>query len=420
MSRLAALLLLIAGCPVPRAAADDWLEFRGPGGAGQYRGKPLPTEWGPTTNVTWKVQVPGKGWSSPIHVAGKLILTTAVPVSEGEAPDYSLRAVAFDARTGTLLWDTEVLHEHGATAPPPHKKNSHASPTPVSDGKTVVVHFGHMGTAAVDLDGRVLWKTQELQYHPMHGNGGSPILVDDTVVFCCDGRDVAFVVALDKATGKVRWKTPRNTPAKMTFSFSTCQLVERDGKRVIVSPASDYAMGYDPATGREVWRVKYPQPGWSLICRPVEAAGRVWFPTGYTTPHLLAVDPFAVGTVQPAVVWKEKFYAPNTPTPLAVGDELYLIADMGFITCIDARTGKTHYSERLPGKGYSASPIAWDGKIYLTSEEGVGQVVAAGKEYKELTRSDLGEKTFASFVPVDGALFVRTETSLYRFDRPAE
>ncbi|MFO0852126.1 MAG: PQQ-binding-like beta-propeller repeat protein [Gemmataceae bacterium] len=417
MHRLAVFaLLLLAPCPSP-LIATDWLEFRGPNGTGHYAGKPLPTEWGPTTNVTWKTPIPGKGWSSPIHVGGKLVMTTAVPLSGNDTPDYSLRAVAVDAKSGSLLWDVELFREDGKTAPPPHKKNSHASPTPVSDGKTVVAHFGHMGTAALDLDGKVLWKTQELTYHPMHGNGGSPILVGDAVVFCCDGRDVAFVVALDKATGKVRWKTPRNTTARMTFSFATCQAVTAAGKTVIVSPAADYVMGYDPATGKELWRAKYPRPGWSLICRPVEAFGKVWLSTGYDAAHLIAVDPWAGGSVKPALVWKEKFYTPNTPTPLLVGDELYLIADMGFLSCIDARTGKTHYSERLPGKGYSASPIAWDGKIYLTSEEGVGQVLAAGKEYKELSRSDLGEKTFATFVPVDGALFVRTETQLYRFDR---
>ena len=407
-------LLLLALALAPPA---DWREFRGPDGVGVYSGPALPTAWGPDTNVTWVTPVPGKGWSSPILVGGKLILTTAVAQGESAFATQSLRALAFDFATGKPLWDVELLRAPGDVAAQMHKKNSHASPTPASDGKTVVCHFGHMGTAAVDLAGKVLWKSQELTYKPLHGNGASPILVDDLAIIPCDGQDVAFVAALELATGKVRWRTDRKSTARMTFSFATPQVVTApDGKRVLVSPASDYCMGYDPATGAELWRCKYPQPGWSLICRPVFAHGLVFVPTGYVTPHVLAIDPFQTGDVTPAYDWKVKMYAPNTPTPLVLGDELYLIADTGFLSCVDARTGTTHYTERLAGKAYSASPIAADGKIWLTSEDGVGQVVAAGKEFKEVSRSVMGEKTFASFVPAAGGLIMRTESKLYRFD----
>lgn len=410
---LRTVLALLLTSPV---AAADWPEFRGPQGAGLYDGKPLPAEWGPDKNVTWKTPIPGLGWSSPVAVGGKLYLTTAVPAGGDRWPDYSLRALCVDAGSGKLLWDKELFVESGKDAPPPHKKNSHASPTPVSDGKLVWVHFGHMGTACLDPAGNVVWKTQELKYNPVHGNGGSPILVDDSIVVACDGADDPFLAALDRATGKVRWKTPRKTPAKLTFSFATSHLIERDGKREIISPASDFCIAYDPADGRELWRIKYPQPGWSLICRPVYAHGLLFVCTGYTNQHLLAIKPPGPGRPEPAVVWQTKRNAANTPTPLVVGDELYMIADNGFMTCFDARTGKVHWSERLGGKAYSASPVAAGGKIYVTSEQGLGQVLAAGTEFKELSRSDLGERTFATFVPVDGALFVRTESQLYRFD----
>ena len=273
-----------------------------------------------------------------------------------------------------------------------------------------------MGTAAVDLAGKVLWVSRDLQYKPMHGNGASPVLVDDTAVVACDGSDVAFVAALELATGKVRWKTERKTTPRMAFSFATPHVVTGpDGKRVLVSPASDYCHGYDPLTGAELWKCKYPQPGWSLICRPVFAHGLVYVPTGYVTPHVLAIDPFKTGDVTPAWDWKVKMYAPNTPTPLVVGDELYLVGDTGFLSVVDAKTGKTHYTERLAGKSYSASPIYSDGKLWLTSEDGVGQVVVAGTEFREVGRSELKEKTFASFVPAAGSLVVRTESMLYRF-----
>ena len=408
--------LLLLALALALAPPADWREFRGPDGTGHYAGPALPTEWGPDKNALWSRPLLGSGWSSPILVGGKLILTTAVPQGDTPPADQSLRAVAVDFETGNLLWDVELIRAPAALAGQMHKKNGHASPTPASDGKVVVCHFGHMGTAAVDLAGKVLWVNRELQYKPVHGNGASPVLVDDLAVMACDGGDVAFVAALEVATGKVRWKTDRKHNAKMPFSFATPHVVAGpDGKRVLVSPASDYCMGYDPLTGAELWRCKYPQAGWSLICRPVVAHGRVLVSTGYMTPHLLAIDPFRTGDVTPAWDWKVKMYAPNTPTPLVVGDEAYLVADMGFLSCVDARTGKTHYTERLAGKSYSASPIYSDGKLWLTSEDGVGQVVAAGTEFKEVSRSELKQKTFATFVPAAGSLVVRTESGLYRF-----
>ena len=406
-------LLLFALALTPPA---DWPEFRGPDGTGQYAGPALPTEWGPDKNVSWVTPVPGKGWSSPVLVGGKLVMTTAVLQPAG---DQSLRALAFDVATGKPLWDVELFRAPADAAGKMHKKNSVASPTPASDGKLVVCHFGHLGTAALDLAGKAVWKTNELVYSPVHGNGASPVLCGDLVILPCDGGDVAFVAALELATGKLRWKTDRNHGAKLSFSFATPQVVTGpDGKRVIVSPASDAVMGYDPADGREVWRCKFPDPGWSLICRPVFAHGLVFVPTGYggTNPRLLALDPFGSGTVRPAYNWKVKDYAPNTPTPLVVGNELYLVSDTGMLSCVDARTGKTHYSERLAGIGYSASPIAAGGSIYVVSEEGKGQVIAAGTEFHEVSKSELKEKTFASFVPAAGGLVVRTESKLYRFD----
>jgi outer membrane protein assembly factor BamB len=411
MLRFAALVM---GVVMSNAClAGDWLEFRGAEGKGYYTGKPLPTTWGVDKNVTWKTPIPGMAWSSPVAVEGKLILTTAVP----SGADYSLRTIAVDQALGKVIWDKEIFIEKTTETPQPHKKNSHASPTPVSDGKHVWVHFGHMGTACLDLAGNIIWQTQELQYHPVHGNGASPILVDDLVVFCCDGKDSTFVVALEQKTGKVRWKTDRKTGARLMFSFATCQLIEHKGTRMVISPASDYCMGYDPKTGAELWRVKYPAPGWSLICRPLYAHGLLYISTGYVNQHMLAFPPEGTGDITSKITWQTKRNAPNTPTPIIVGDEFYMLSDSGFLTCMDAKTGKVHYAERLAGKAYSASMILADGKLFITSEDGIGQVLALGKEFKELAKSELGEKTFATFVPVDGALFIRTESQLYRFDQ---
>lgn len=396
--------------------AADWPEFRGPNGTGLYTGPALPTEWGTDTNIGWKTPVAGKGWSSPVVVGEHVVLTTAVPSDESNKPNYSLRVLAFSAITGKPLWDKEIFVEEGKSAPQPHKKNSHASPTPVSDGKHVYAHFGHMGTACLKLDGTVVWKSQELKFHPVHGNGGSPILVGDKLIVTCDGKEDPCVAALDVKTGKVKWKTDRKNGTDFLFSFATPQLIEHDGRKVVVAPASHAVMGYDPETGDELWRVKYPKKGWSVITRPVYGHGLLYVCTGYMNQHLVAFPPDGTGDITDKVVWKTPKHAPNTPTPLLIGTELYSIADDGFFTCYDAKTGTVHWCERLAGKAYSASPIAAGGKIYVTSEEGVGQVIAADKkEFNVLGKFDLKEKTFATFVPVDGAIYVRTETQLYKF-----
>lgn len=404
------LLSLLALSAEPDKAG--WVEFRGPDGTGHYAGPPVPTSWGPDKNVGWKTDIPGKGWSSPILVGGKLFLTTAVPADGG---GFELRALAVTAETGKIAWNVKVF-DQPADAPKGHAKNSHASPTAVSDGERVIVHFGHMGTACLDLDGKELWKSQKHPYKPTHGNGGSPILVGDTVVFSCDGQDQQFVVALDKKSGKEVWNTDRKSSANLAFSFATPQLIEHEKTRMIVSAASDFVAGYDPTSGKELWRASYPKPGWSLITRPVYGHGLVFISTGYVNQHLIAVKPEGTGDLTKNVVWKMAKNAPNTPTPLLVGDELYVLSDQGMLSCVDAKTGKVHWDQRLKGKGFSASPILANGNVYVTSEDGVGTVFAASKaEYKEVGASDMKEKTFATPLPAAGALYLRTETKLFKF-----
>jgi outer membrane protein assembly factor BamB len=414
---LAIIVLAVAGACLPPARAGDWAEFRGPDGTGRYAGPALVTEWGPEKNVTWKTPIPGLGWSSPIVVRGKIFLTTAVPLGAGAKPDHSLRAVCLDPLSGSIVWDKEVFVEDGQTASTPHKKNSHASATPVSDGERVFVHYGHMGTACLDFTGNIVWKTQEHTYKPMHGNGGSPILVGDLLVFSADGGDKQFVAALDKKTGAVKWKTPRTGVSGFGFSFSTPTAITTGGRTVIVSPASGFVGAYDPADGSEVWRVKYPQGGFSVIPRPVLAGGRVVVSSGFMSANLIAFTPPGSGETTGTVAWASKKGGPNTPTPLADGDELYSLGDNGILPCLDAKTGDVHWAERLRGNAYSASPILANGLIYVTGEDGTGQVIKTGKEFQLVSTSTMNEKTFATLVPVDGALYIRTETTLYRFDK---
>jgi outer membrane protein assembly factor BamB len=365
-------------------------------------------------NAEWKTPIDGKGWSSPIVVGDQLILTSAKANDRG---GQDLHVHALDKRAGKILWNTKVFSKSSGEVGKMHAKNSYASPTAVSDGKLIIVHFGHMGTACLDPLGKILWQTEKYKYDPQHGNGNSPILVDKNVVFSCDGNDQQFLVALDLATGKEVWKTHRNTNARLKFSFATAQLIEHQGQRQIISPASDFVAAYDPANGKELWRVKYPVAGWSVIPRPVYGEGLVFICTGYVTQHVMAIDPSGTGDVTSThVKWTSRKFAPNTPTPLLVGTELYTISDQGTMSCYDAKTGKVHWAERLRGKAFSASPIYSDGKIYITSEDGIGQVIAADKTKLEILQiNDMKEKTFATLVPDNGALYLRTESALFKF-----
>ena len=389
--------------------AENWPEFRGPTGQGHYE-KALPTEWSTTKNVVWKQTIPGKGWSSPIVQDGRIYLTTAVPIPGSK--DQSLQALCLDAAKGKLLWQTEVFRQDGAKAPRIHKKNSHASPTPLTDGRRLFVHFGHQGTACLDLDGKVLWRNTELRYVPVHGNGGSPILVKDKLVFSCDGFDKQFVVALDKDRGKVVWKTDRKCEAFKKFSFSTPLLIAANGREQIISPTSDAVVAYDPADGKEIWRAKYD--GYSLIPRPVFGHGMVFLSSGYDLPSLLAIRVNGRGDVTKShIAWTISKGAPLTPSPLLVKDELYMVSDGGLASCLDAKSGKVHWQKRIGG-AFSASPVHADSRIYLQSEEGVTTVLKIGTAFEQIAQNKMEERTFASFAAADGAIYLRTESKLYR------
>jgi outer membrane protein assembly factor BamB len=403
MIRFAFALLLLAS---PLRAAD-WPEFRGPAGNGHVTEGTLPLRWSDKT-ATWKEAVPGKGWSSPVVVAGRVYLTSAVPAQGGQ----SLRVLCLDAKNGKTLWNEEVFKQ-APNAPRIHNKNSHASPTPIAAGERLYVHFGHQGTACLDLSGKVLWQNVQ-RYSPVHGNGGSPVLVDDLLIFSCDGDSNPYVIGLDAATGKQRWKTPRPFEATKDFSFSTPLVLEVKGQKQVISPGSNQVNAFDPKTGKILWSVRYE--GYSLIPKPVYGQGLVFVCTGYDSPSLYAIRPDGTGDVTDThVAWKRRRGVPHTASLLVVGEELYMVSDRGIATCVDAKTGNEHWSERLDGD-YSASPVYADGRVYFQNEAGLATVLRAGKKFERLAKNDLQERTLASYAVADGALFLRTEKHLYRFE----
>lgn len=396
-------------------SAAEWSEFRGPHGQGHVSASP-PISWDTEKHVRWRKTLPGSGWSSPVVSGHHIYLTAAVPVEDSD--HLSLQLLILDADTGELLKQVEIFQQDAATAPDIHSKNSHASPTPLVADGYVYVHFGHQGTACLTTDGEPVWKTQELSYPPVHGNGGSPILFDDLLIFSCDGSTDPFVAALDKRTGEIRWKTERNSDASKNFSFSTPLVIEVAGQPQVISPGSNCVVAYAPADGREIWRVNYD--GYSVVPRPVFGHGLVFIATGYDSPSVLAIRPDGEGDVSDShVAWTRKRGAPNTPSMLLVKDHLYMVSDRGVASCVDARTGESVWQERLGGN-YSSSPLFADGRIYCQSEEGEGVVISAEPEFKELARNDLGERTLASYGVIGNDLLIRTADHLYRIGNPSE
>ncbi|HEY2588684.1 MAG TPA: PQQ-binding-like beta-propeller repeat protein [Tepidisphaeraceae bacterium] len=394
-----------------RPAADTWPQFRGPTGQGISEATNVPVEWNARKNVAWSAPIPGRGWSSPVVAGGKVYLTTSIARPRGPV---SLFAVCIDARTGKPVWDTEVFEPGTSLASQMHGKNTLASPTPIVTEDRLYVHFGHMGTAALDLSGKIVWAQTGLKYEPVHGAGGSPALVGDLLVVDCDGASDPFIAALDTKTGQIKWKTPRNSDARKTFSFSTPLPIKVDGQTQIISPASGFVGSYDPADGHELWRVRYGD-GYSVVPRPVFAYDLLFISSGFDTPTILAIRAGGASgdATRSHVAWARPKGGPNTPSMLAAGDELYVVSDAGIATCLDARTGKVYWTHRLDGT-FSASPVLAEGRVYFQTEGGAAIVIKAAKTFQPLAENELGERSLASPAIVDGAIFIRTEHRLWK------
>ena len=393
------LLLFLLNLPL-----SDWPQFRGPTGQGHSDEQGLPLNWSETTNVRWKVAIPGKGWSSPVVQGDRIWLTTAT--DEGK----SLRALSIDRNSGAILQNVEVVRLKSPKLT--NSKNSFASPTPVVDGERVYVHFGAYGTACLTQSGEIVWKTRLEYDNGQHGTGGSPIVYEDLLIISCDGNDVQFVVALDKLTGKVKWKKSREGYQ----AYSTPLVVSLPGGDHVISPGAFRAVAYEPRSGKELWQVRYGE-GFSNVPRPVYGDGLVFICTGFQQPSMLAVRLDGKGDVTNSKVeWKLDRGVPLTASPLLVGNELYMVTDNGIATCVDAKTGKEYWRARVGGN-HSASPIYADGRIYFLSEEGESVVIAPGQKLKHLATNQLNGRTLASMAVSGGSIFIRSETHLYRISK---
>jgi outer membrane protein assembly factor BamB len=408
--RLGLAALLVASVAL---AGDSWPQFRGPNGDGVSDAKGVPTKWSETENVRWKVAVHDKGWSSPVVWKDQVWVTTA------HEKGRKYYAVCFDAGTGKVLYDVHLFSD--ADTPDVSQYNSYASPTPCVEEGRVYAHFGTHGTACLDTaTGRAIWQRTDLKCYHHRAPGSSAVVYKDWLFLLFDGFDSQYLVCLDKHTGKTVWKKDRDLPYQDTGkperdndfkkAFATPSVFEVNGKPQLVAPAAMGTIAYDAATGEEVWRVIHG--GMNEAGRPVLANGLIYLTTGHTA-GLIAVKTGLTGDLtKSGVAWRMTRAAPTRPSPLVLGELLFMVNDTGTAFCLDAKTGKEVWKESLDGK-FSASPVYADGNVYFASETGKTFVVAADRTFKLVETNRLDAGCMASPAVAGQDIFLRTKTHLY-------
>ncbi len=416
------------------ASAQNWPSFRGPAASGVADGTPTAVKWNAATgeNVLWKTPVPGVAVSSPIVWGERVYVSTAVSsdASAGirtglygdvepakDVSKHTWKLVALDARSGKVAWE-RVAHE-GIPKTKRHPKSSQATATPVTDGRHVIVSFGSEGLYAYDVDGKLLW-TRDLGvlnagwfYDPDYewGVGSSPIIWKNMVIVQCDIQKGSFLAAFDVATGRPIWRTEREEIP----SWSTPAIFEHDGRTELVTQATTFIRGYDAATGKELWRLGGNSE--ITIPTPIVGPGFIIVTNGYRgVQPIYAIKPGASGdislkddkTSSEFIAWSTNRGGPYIPTPVIYGEHLYVLQVNGVLAAYDVRTGMRVYQERVAGGGsFSASPVAADGKLYLTSEDGDIHVVKAGAKYELLGTNAMGQVIMATPAISNGVIYVR-------------
>ena len=425
-------VVLISVAAVTPAA--NWPQWRGPDGSGISNEKNLPASWTPTTNIKWKAAIPGRGHSSPIVWGNRVFVTTAVegdvvpgakaakhmlgdkefvhPDSIGADRKHTFKVIALNRESGKVVWEATAWE--GTPYDNRHRKSSYAASTPATDGKMVYAFFGTEGLYAYDFNGKLAWKAQlgNLANLGM-GTGTSPILFENLVIVQCDedNGEGSFIVALDKKTGKEAWRTPR----KIQISWSTPLLVKTATRSELITSGTETVISYDPATGKELWRHKGVES--NAIPSPVANNEMVFLVAGFPAKIAMAIKLGGSGdlTGTPNVPWKYAKGTAYVPSPILYGDYLYLTTDRGILTCIDAKTGEVKYEGgRIPIPAtFTASPVAFEGKILMTSEDGDTFIVKAGPKHEVLGTNSVGEPVYASPAIADGRIFIRGEKNLY-------
>ena len=431
----------LAALPFAAAARGNWPQFRGEGARGVAEDDPrLPETWSPTENVAWRTPLPGMAWSGPIVWDDRVFLTNCVAAGDvetvkkglyfgGNRPkpptdEHRWTALALDLESGKKLWETEA--HKGVPETPRHLKNSFASETPATDGERLYAHFGHLGTFCYDLDGEPVWSKRWPPRATRYGWGtaASPVLHQGRLYIVNDNDDESSLTALEAATGKEIWRVARDEKSNWATPF----IWEHDGRTEIVTPGTNKVRSYD-LDGKVLWELG----GMSsiVIPTPFTAHGLLYVTSGYVgdeTRPVFAIRPGASGdislregeTSNDAIAWSLPQGGPYNPSPLVYGDLYYTLYDRGFLTCHNARTGEEVYGKQRidrESNAFTASPWAYNGKLFCLSEDGDCFVIEAGEQYRLAGKNSLGELTMATPAISQGSLVIRTAEAVYRIEK---
>ncbi|MDQ3665593.1 MAG: PQQ-like beta-propeller repeat protein [Acidobacteriota bacterium] len=423
--------------------AQNWPQFRGPGASGVVEGQAAAVTWDAqkSLNTRWKTAIPGLAHSSPVVWGNKIFVTTAITSAAKDETRYGLygdvapvkddpkhtwKVYALDKRTGKMLWERTAYE--GLPKVKRHPKSTHADSTPATDGKHVIALFGSHGLYAYNLNGKLLWK-QDLGvldagwfYDPDYQweYGASPIIYKNMVIVQADIQKNSFIAAYDIKTGKRVWMTPREEIP----SWSTPTVYEGKNRAELVTNGTKAIRGYDPATGKELWRLG---PNSEVATpTPIFAHDLIYVTTGYRVIQpIYVIRPGAAGDISlkdgkessEFIAWSKTRGGPYMPTPVIYGDLLYILSNQGVLTTYQAKTGERVYQERLGGKGgaFTSSPVASDGKVYLSSEDGEIFVVKAGPKYELLATNPVGQVMMATPAISDGLVIVRGVSHVFAF-----
>jgi outer membrane protein assembly factor BamB len=411
-------------------AAENWPQWRGPGGQGISRETRLPSNWTPDRNIAWKVEVPGRGHSAPVVWNDRVFITTALegepvqgakaiehvdsgkpflhPDSVGADKKHTYKVLSYDGRTGKRLWEQTAWE--GVPFDNRHRKSSFASPSVATDGTHVFAYFGAEGVFAYDVTGKPIWKASVGKVKTLGlGAASSPVIHHGLVILQCDdddGKDSA-IVALEAETGRERWRTKR----PVQVSWSTPVLVSTPARTELVTNGSEWIIAYDPATGKELWRTKGVES--NAIHTPIVGDDVVIVTAGFPAKKAIAVKP---GTAE--ILWTYEKGTAYVVSPILYDGLVYLVNDRGVMTALDAKTGSVRYEGgRVPvPASFMASPIAADGKILMTSEDGDTFVIKAGPKHEVITTNSVGEPVYTTPAISNGRIYIRGEKHLFAIE----
>ena len=412
------ILLVVLSFQSAKSQQNNWTHLRGSNLNGISESTNTPVQWNDSTNILWKTNIEGKGWSSPVVFGDQVWITSAT--DDGKR----MSGICLDLNSGAEIYNLNIFQSD--TAFQKHPVNTYATPTPCIEKDFVYLHFGTYGTACINTtNGITVWKRTDLNCNHVQGAGSSPILYKNLLILHIEGIDVQYLIALNKKTGETVWKTERPAAVYEPLlpigkkAYITPIIVKENGHNLLISNGSAVCCAYNPETGEEIWRFVEGED--STIAMPLEENGIVYFYPGFISSangekyaELIALNPEGKGDITKTnVIWKFKSPVLQLLTPLIKDGLIYTIDTRNVLYCIDAKTGAEVYSKKLKQK-YNSSPVYANGYIYFTSVKGETMIIKAGKLLQIVAENKLPGEVYATPAFVGNSILLRTDSQIYR------